>query len=96
MEFFGPEYCSGELFPSLEGLPNPGIEARTPTLQADSFPAEPQGKPKDTGVGSLSCLQGTFPTQKSNWGLGLLYCRRILYQLSHEGNPFSSLKNCCA
>ena len=31
----------------LQGnLPNPGIEPRSPTLQADSLPAEPQGKPK--------------------------------------------------
>ena len=27
-------------------LPNPGIKLRSPTLQADSLPAEPQGKPK--------------------------------------------------
>ena len=32
---------------------NPGIEPRSPTLQADSLPAEPQRKPKNTGVGSL-------------------------------------------
>ena len=36
------------------------------------------------GVGSLSLLQGIFPTQGSNPGLP--HCRRILYQLSHEGN----------
>ena len=35
-------------------LPNPGTEPRSPTLQADSLPAEPPGKPKNTGVGSLS------------------------------------------
>ena len=35
-------------------LPNPEIEPRSPTLQADSLPAEPQGKPKNTGVVSLS------------------------------------------
>ena len=40
-----------------------------------------QGKPKNTGVGSLSLLQGIFLTQKSNWGL--LHCRQILYQLSY-------------
>ena len=40
--------------------PNPGIEPRSPTLQADSLPAEPQGKPKNTGVGSLSLLQQIF------------------------------------
>ena len=38
---------------------------------------------QDTGVGSLSLLQGIFPTQGSN--LGLPHCRRILYQLSHKG-----------
>ena len=53
---------------------------------ADSLPAEPQGKPKNTGVGSLSLLQQIFPTQESNWGL--LHCRRILYQLSYQGSPF--------
>ena len=54
---------------------------RSPTLQADFSPAEPQGKPKNTGVGSLSLLQGIFPTQESNQGL--LHCRLILYQLSY-------------
>ena len=58
-------------------LPNPGIEPRSPTLQADSLPAEPPGKPKNTGVGSLSLLQGIFPTQELD--SGLLHCRRILY-----------------
>ena len=53
-------------------------------LLADSLPAEPQGKPKNTGVGSISLLQGIFPTQESN--PGLLHCRRIIYQLSHKGN----------
>ena len=40
---------------------------------------------QNTGVGSLSLLQGNFPTQGSN--LGLPHCRRILYQLSHKGSP---------
>ena len=48
-------------------------------------PAEPPGKPKNTGVGSLSRLQGNFPTQESN--LGLLHCRQILCHLSHQGSP---------
>ena len=47
-------------FPFSRGLPNPGIEPRSPALQADSLPAEPQGKPKNTGVGSLSLLQRIF------------------------------------
>ena len=33
------------LFPSPGDLPNPGIELRSPALQVDSLPAEPQGKP---------------------------------------------------
>jgi len=52
----------------------------------DSLSAEPPGKPKNTGVGSLSLLQGIFLTQELN--LGLLLCRRILYQLSYQGSPF--------
>ena len=44
-------------------LPNPGIETRSPELQADSLPAEPQGQPANPGVGSLSLLQWIFPTQ---------------------------------
>ena len=52
---------------------------------------------QNTGVGSLSLLQGIFPTQGSN--PGLLHFRWILYQLSNKGSwrileciayPFSS------
>ena len=39
----------------------------------------------NTGVVSLSLLQGIFPTQGSN--PGLQHCRRIIYQLSHKGSP---------
>ena len=45
MEFSRPEYWRGQPFPSPGDLPNPGIEPRSPALQADSLPAEPQGKP---------------------------------------------------
>jgi len=48
MEFSRPEYWSGQPFPSPEDLPNPGIEPRSPAWQADSLPAEPPGKPKNT------------------------------------------------
>ena len=40
---------------------------------------------QNTGVGSLSLLQGIFPAQESNWGL--LHCRQILYQRSYQGSP---------
>ena len=45
MEFPRPQYWSGETFPSPGDLPKPGIEPRSLALQADSLPAEPQGKP---------------------------------------------------
>ena len=78
LEFSRPEYYSGSPFPSPGDLPNPGIKPRSPALLADSLPAEPQGKPKNTAVGSLSLLW-IFPTQESNWGL--LHCRWLLLLL---------------
>ena len=54
-------------------------------MQVDSFPAEPQGKPKNTGVGSLSPFQRIFWMQEENQGLP--HCRRTLYQLSYQGSP---------
>ena len=53
-------------------------------MQVDSLPAEPPGKPKNTGVGSLCLLQGIFLTQELNQGL--LHCRQILYQLNNQGS----------
>ena len=85
MEFFRQEFWSGLSFPSLGDLPDPGIEPRSPALQADALASEPPGKPKNIGVGSLSLFQWIFPTQELNWGL--LHCRWILYQLSYQGSP---------
>ena len=59
----------------------------SPTLQADSLPTEPQGKPKNSGVGSLSLLHPICLTQESN--LGLMNCRQILHQLSYQGSQRS-------
>ena len=92
MEFSRPDYWSEYPFPSPGDLPNPGIEPKFSTLQADSLPAEPQGKPKNTGVGSLSLLQGIFLTQESN--RGLLHCRWMLYQLSYQGSLFYCTTTC--
>ena len=47
MEFSRPEYWSVYPFPSPGNLPNPRTEPGSPTLQADSLLAEPQGKPSD-------------------------------------------------
>ena len=87
MGFPRQEYWSGLAFPSPGDLPDPGIEPRSPALREYSLPAEPQGKPKNTGVGSQSLLQWIFLTQESNWGL--LHCWQILYQLNYQGSPSS-------
>ena len=83
--FSRQEYQSGLSCPPPGDLLNLAIELRSPMLQVDSLLSEPPGKPKNTGVGSLSLLQRIFLTQRLN--LGLLYCRQILYCLSHQGSP---------
>ena len=55
--FSRPEYWSGLPCPPPGDLPKPGIESRSPALQADSLPSEPAGKARNTRVGSLSLLQ---------------------------------------
>ena len=56
------------------------IEPRSLALQVDSLPSNIKGKPKNTGVDSLSLLQGIFLTEESHQCL--LNCRQILYQHS--------------
>ena len=79
------EHWSGLPCPPPGDLPNPGIEPRSTALQEDSLPTEPPGKPKNTGVGSLSLLQRIFATQE--WSRCLLHCRRIFFQASYQGSP---------
>jgi len=50
-------------------------QPRPPTLQADSLPSEPPGKPKNTGLGSLSLLLKNFPPQESNQSLSYIVGR---------------------
>ena len=86
MEFSRQEYWSGLPCLPLGDLSNPGIEPRSLILQVDSLLSEPPGKPKNTGVGSLSLLQGIFLSQESN--RGILHCRWIPYHLSYQGSSF--------
>ena len=86
--FSRQDYWSGLTCLPPGDFPNSGIEPRSPTLQADSLPSEPPGKPKNTEVGSPSFLQEIFLTQESNQGV--LHCRWILYQLSSQGSPLLS------
>ena len=66
------------------------VKSASHSIMSDSLwphglynPQNSQGQ--NTGVGSLSLLQGIFPTQGLNPGLP--HCRQILYQLNHKGNP---------
>ena len=73
-------------FPLSRRSSQPRDKTPVSHMQADSLPAEPQRKPKKSGVGSIPLLQGIFPTQELNQGL--LHCRQILYQLSYQGSPY--------
>ena len=68
--------------PFSRGSSQPRDWTQVSALQVDSLPAEPQGKPKNTGVGSLSLLQQIFLIQELNQGV--LHCRLILYQQSYQ------------
>ena len=70
-------------FPFSRGSSQPRDQTRSPALQSDSLPAEPQGKCKNTEVGGLSLLRQIFLAQEPN--RGLLHCRWILSQLSSQG-----------
>ena len=67
------------LFPSPGIFPTQGSNPGLPYFRWILLPSEPSGKSKNTGVGSLSLLQGIFPTQELSQGL--LLCRRTVYQL---------------
>ena len=85
-----PTMCHGENFSSSQ--PNmywvKGSESHSvvsDSLQPHGLYSPWNSPGQNTGVGSLSLLQGIFPSQGSN--PGLLHCRRILYQLSHKRSP---------
>ena len=52
--FFRQEYWNGLLYPPPGDLPNPRIKPRSPSLQADSLLSEPQGKPSNDTVLSVT------------------------------------------
>ena len=72
-------------FPSLGDLPNPGIEPRSPALQAESLPTELQGKPSfRIDWFDLLAVQGTFKIFSTSLKASILWCSTFfLVQLSH-------------
>ena len=64
-------------YPPPEDLPNPGVEPSSPTLQADSWPAESRGKPTKHGRNLFSLSSGgqeskmkVWAGPSSLWGVG--------------------------
>ena len=90
MGFSSKEYWSELPCTPPGDLLNPGIELRSPELQADSLLSESPRKPKNSGMGSLSLLWGILLTHESN--RGLLHCRQILNQLSYQGTLYGLLQ----
>ena len=78
------------------GKPRPISECESHSVVANSLQSyrlyHPWNSPgQNTGVGSCSLRQGDLPNPGSE--PGLLHCRRILYQLSHQGSNFQSFFN---
>ena len=84
MEFSRPEYWSGQPFPSPGDLPNPGIKPRSPVLQVDSLPPEPQGQPKNTSEQPIP-LQADLPDSGIELGSPILQADTLPPELS--GKP---------
>ena len=61
-------------FPSSGNLPDPGIEPRSPTLQADSLPSEPPGKPSLKIAPIFLLIRGVFLQINFCWHIADLLC----------------------
>ena len=71
--------------PSSKGSSQSRDWTQVSLITSGFLPSEPLGKPRNTGVGSLSLLQCIFLTQGLN--CSLLNYKRILYQLNYQGSP---------
>ena len=82
MGFSRQEYWSGLPFPSPGDLPDPGIELKSPSLQADALTSEPPGKPE----GLIEMHRKNF----INWTIGI-WGRRVVQALTlrHDKAPLS-------
>ena len=71
MGFCRQEYWSGLPFPSPGDLPNPGIEPRYPTLEADTLTSEPPGKAFIIGNWNAKVGSQEAPGVTDKFGLGV-------------------------
>ena len=81
-----PFFSCLQSFPASGSFP---ISQFTSEFFCDPMGYTVHGIGQNTGVGSLSLLQGIFPVQELNWHL--LHCRWILYQLTYQGSPVMSI-----
>ena len=82
MGFPWQEYWRGLPFPSLGGLPDPGIELRSPALQADSLSFEPPGKPTNhiSNAQQPQVVSG-YPTEQHRYRIFSALQRVLLVML---------------
>ena len=73
------------IFDNLDEVKSVSCSVVSNSLQPHGIYSPWNSPGQNTGVGSLSLLQGIIPTQESNPGLP--HYRRILYQLIHKGSP---------
>ena len=76
-------------FPFSRGSSQPRDRIQVSRIAGRFFTSWATGKPKNTGVASLSLLQEIVLIQESNQGL--LHCRQIVYQLSYKGSPLTKI-----
>ena len=75
MEFSRQEYWSGLPFPSPGDLPDPGIEPRSPSLQADTLPSEPPGNPlKSCNIIQSLHFHVWLHSHYCKWNIEFPYC----------------------
>ena len=72
-------------FPFSRGSSQPRDGTQVSHIAGRFFTSWATREAQEYWVGSLSLLQGIFPTQ--GWNPGLPHCRWIHYQMSHEGSP---------
>jgi len=71
MGFFRQEYWSGYPFSSPGDLPDPRIEPRSPSLQADSLPSEPQNYGQAKEIGNFPLF-----TERKHFTASLEHCQQ--------------------
>ena len=79
MGFSRQEYWSGLPFPSPGDLPDPGTKPRSPALQADALPSEPQEKPTTPRWNTIYVTIQTYTLKKQEFHITFLISTHFLF-----------------